>query len=62
MEQPRRSNYGTGVDRIEMIFDGKIYVPGKHPQLLTTKEKYYTSKEIGTYKYLAHDIMFTKIS
>ena len=38
MECPRRSNYGTGVDRMEMSFDRKSYVHGKHHQLLTMKE------------------------
>ena len=64
MERPRRSDSGTGVDRLEMIFDGKIYVHGKHLQLLTMKEKYDTSKDIDIYIYmsLAHDVVFTKIS
>ena len=37
MELPRISNSGAGVDRLEMIFDGKIYVHGKHRQLLVMK-------------------------
>ena len=30
MERPRISIAGTGVDRLGMIFDGKIYVHGQH--------------------------------
>ena len=30
MENPRRLNSGTGVYRLEMSFDGKIYVHGNH--------------------------------
>ena len=30
MERPRWSNAGTGVYRLEMSFDGEIYVYGKH--------------------------------
>ena len=37
MELPRISNSGTGVDRLEMSFDGKSYVHGQHRQLLMTK-------------------------
>ena len=62
MEFPRRLNSGTGVDRLEMSFDGKIYSHGKHDKLLMMKEKYDTSKNIDTYMYLAHDFMFTQIS
>ena len=59
IEHTRGSNYGTGVDRPEMSFDGKLYVHGQHCQLLIMKEKYDTSTEIDKYMSLAHDIMFT---
>ena len=62
MEQSRRSNFGTGVDRIEMAFYGKIYVHGQKPQILSTEDKYDTSKKKDTYKALAYDVMFTEIS
>ena len=62
MECTRISNSGTGVDRLEMSFDGKSYVHGKHHQLLMTEEKYYTSNTIDTYMSLAHDVVFTKIT
>ena len=62
MERPRISNSGTGVDRLEMSFDGKRYVHGQHSQLLMIEEKYDTSKDIDTYISLAHDVMFTKMS
>ena len=62
MERPRRSNSGTVMYIFEINFDGKIYVHGQHHQFLATKEKYYTRKDIDTYMYLAHDIMFTKFS
>ena len=62
MKRLRISNSGTGVDRIEMSFDGNIYVHGKHSQLLMMKEKYDTSKDIDTYMYLVHYVMFTQIS
>ena len=44
MERPRGSNYGIGVDRLEMSFDGKIYVHGQHCQFLMMKNKYDTRK------------------
>ena len=62
MERPRISNSGTGVDRLEMSFDGKSYVHGQHSQLLMIEEKYDTSKDINTYMSLAHDVIFTHIS
>ena len=37
IERPRRSNYGTGVDRQGMSFDEKRYVHGLHGQLLMMK-------------------------
>ena len=37
MKHPRRSNYGTGVDRQGMSFDEKRYVHGLHGQLLMMK-------------------------
>ena len=37
MEIMRRANSGTGMDRLEMIFDGKRYVHGQHYQFLLMK-------------------------
>ena len=51
----------TGVDRLEMSFDGKSYVHGQHRQLLMMKDKYDTNKYIDTYIYREHDVMFTKM-
>ena len=62
MELPRISNYGTGVDRLEMIFYGKIYVHGQHRQLLVMKQKYDTSKDIDIYMSLEKYVMFTQMS
>ena len=45
-----------------MIFDGKSYVHGKHRQLLMTKKKYDTSKDVDTYMSLANDVIFTHMS
>ena len=59
MERTIRSNYGTGVDSLEISFDGKSYVHGQHFQFLMIKEKYDTSKDIDTYTSLAHDVVFT---
>ena len=59
MDCPERSNAGIVVYRLEMIFDRKRYVHGQHFQLLTMKEKYDTSKDIDTYMYLAHDVIYT---
>ena len=42
------SNAGTGVDRLEISFDGKIYVHGQHRQFLMMEDKYDTSKDIDT--------------
>ena len=57
MERPRRSNDGTGVDRLEIIFDGKSYVHEQHCQLLMMQEKHDTGKDIYTCTSLSHDIM-----
>ena len=62
MERTRRSNPGTGMDRLETSFDGKSFVHGKYCQLLTTKEKYDTIKDIDKYMSLVHDFMFKYIS
>ena len=62
MERPRRSNYGTGADRLEMSFDGERYVHGQYCQFLMMKEKFDTRKDIDTYISLANDVMFTQIS
>ena len=45
-----------------MIFDIKRYANKQHRQLLTTKEKYDTIKDIVKYKSIAHDFMFTQMS
>ena len=44
-----------------MTLDGKIYVHVQHRQLLMTKEKYDTGKDIDTYMYVVHDVMFTQM-
>ena len=62
MERPRRSNYGTRVDRLEISFDVKRYVHGQHFQLLMMKEKYDIGKDINICMSLAHDVMFALIS
>ena len=62
MERPIRSSAGKGVDRLDMIFNGKSYVHGQHCQFLMMKNKYDASKDIDTYMSLAHDVMFTKMS
>ena len=49
MECPRGLNSGTGVDRLEIIFHGEIYVHGQHHQLFMMKDKYDTTKYIDTY-------------
>ena len=59
MELPSRYNSGTGVDRLEISFNGKIYAHGQHRQLLMMKDKYYTSKDSDTYMSLAHYVVFT---
>ena len=43
-EHTRGSNYGTGVDRPEMSFDGKSYVHRQYSQFLMMKDKYDTNK------------------
>ena len=40
MELPSRYNSGTGVDRLEISFNVKIYAHGQHCQLLMIKDKY----------------------
>ena len=45
-----------------MAFYGKIYLHGQKPQILSTEDKYDTSKKKDTYKALAYDVMFTEIS
>ena len=62
MEHPRISNAGTGVDTLEMNFDGKSYVHGQHHQFLMMKEKYDTSKDIDTHMYLANYVIFTQMT
>ena len=62
MERLIISNYGIGMDWLEMSFYGKRYVHGQHRQFLAVKEKYDTSKYIDKYMSLAHYIIFTKIS
>ena len=62
MEYPRRSNDGTDVDILETSFYGRIYVHGKHRQLLMMKEKYDTSKDFDIYMSLAHDVIVTQMS
>ena len=39
----------------------KIYLHEQHHKLLTTKDKYYTRKDIDTYMSLEHAIMFPQI-
>ena len=62
MERPRRSNNGTGVDRLEMSSDRKSYVHGQHRQFLMMKDKHDTNKDNDTYMPLAHDVVFTQMS
>ena len=61
MERPIISNTGTGMDRLEISSDGKIYIHGTHCQLLIMKARYNTSKDIDIYMSLEHDVMFTRM-
>ena len=60
--RPRRTNAGTGVDRLQMSFDGKAYTHGKERQFLIVDEDYNKDKDMNTYYSIACDVMFTQMS
>ena len=60
--RPCRVNAGTGVDRLDMTFDGKYYTHGKSHQFLTIKEKYDPNADMNTYYSTACEVMFTQMN
>lgn len=60
--RPRRTNAGTGVDRLQMSFDGKAYTHEKERQFLIVDEDYNKDKDMNTYYSIACDVMFTQMS
>jgi len=59
---PRRTSAGTGVDRIQMRFDGKAYTHAKERQFLIVDEDYNKDKDMNTYCSIACVVMFTQMS
>ena len=60
--RPRMTNAGTGVDRLQMHFDGKTYTHENERQFLIVDEDYNKDKDINTYYSIACGVMFTQMS
>jgi hypothetical protein len=60
--RPVRSNAGTGVNCLEMSFDGKMYTHSKHRQFLMMKEKYDKTTDFDNYQMIANSVMFTQMN
>jgi hypothetical protein len=60
--RPVRSNAGTGVNRLEMSFDGKMYTHSKHRQFLMMKEKYNKANDFDNFQTIANSVMFTQMN
>ena len=60
--RPIRENYGYGVERLEMSFDGKSYSHNIRRQFMMTKDKYNVNYDADTYQSLSHKAMFTQMN
>ena len=60
--RPVRRNAGTGIDRLEMSFAGKMYSHSKHKQFLMFKAKYDNQNDMNNFQAAAHNVMFTQMN
>ena len=58
----RRTNAGTGVDRLQMRFDGKAHTHEKEGQFLIVDEDFNKDKDMNIYYSIACNVMFTQMS
>ena len=58
-ETPKRKRAGSGLDKLEMPFDGKTYTHKRHQHFLMTKENCDEKRETDTYISIETDVMFT---